>query len=291
MPWCYSAGLEGIAWPLAGHGLVPVSPWGTCNGAAHQARPHGAAFRHPAGTGGRAASPTLFLVQEVKAWQASCWKLGPPPCFFHVAACCHPCLRLTVFPICWEEPSVGYLLVNRARSCPFPAAPDHINKRLVPNRGIGWDGAFHRQRAPELHLRRLFVSVETTWTAGRAGSWKWASACSYLQPVDISTETCVWWGRLGSAASKARRALPGRVHGLCVAMLQVGEMAAISQASVREKQGRWLVLPLKSCWGLLRDCNATVSLLSVPQLGQEGPSVLVAQLRRAQGMVFSTHGP
>jgi len=74
-----------------------------------------------------------------------------------MAAGCHPRLAL-----CWKEPSVGYLLGNWAGPCPFPASPDHINKSLVPNCGIGWDGAFHHQRALELHLRRLFVSGETT---------------------------------------------------------------------------------------------------------------------------------
>lgn len=83
-------------------------------------------------------------------------------CLFCGAASCHPCLGCMFSPLFLEEPSVGYLTVNWAGLCLFPASPDHMNNRLVPNCGIKWDGAFHYQRALELLLRLLFVSAETT---------------------------------------------------------------------------------------------------------------------------------
>lgn len=88
-------------------------------------------------------------------------------CFSHGAACCHPCHSCLVSSLCLEEPSVGYLPMNPAGLCLFPASPDCINK--ASNCGIKRVGAFHHQRALELHLRHLFVPVETTRTVGWAG--------------------------------------------------------------------------------------------------------------------------
>lgn len=109
--------------------------------------------------------PKVFLEWEVKTWLVDHLKhMKPwhPLVFLPWAACCHPYLRCMVSPPSLEELSVGYLLVNWAGLCLFPAPLNHVNKRLVPNCGIKWVGAFHHQRAVELHLRRLFVSVETT---------------------------------------------------------------------------------------------------------------------------------
>lgn len=61
----------------------------------------------------------------------SVWNLGTTLCSFCGAACCHPCLRCMFSPLFLEEANVGYLTVNWAGLCLFPASPDHISKSLV----------------------------------------------------------------------------------------------------------------------------------------------------------------
>lgn len=110
---------------------------------------------------------------EMKNWLVDHLKRMKPwdhPVFLLWGYLLPPMSLVPVVPTVFGRTGCGNLTVNWAGLCLFPASPEHINKRLVPNCGIKWDGVFHHQRALELHLRLLFVSVETTRTTGRAWS-------------------------------------------------------------------------------------------------------------------------
>lgn len=189
--------------------------------------------------------------EELTQWPLEVYEALGPPCV-PSRRCLLPS-QVHALPVVFGRTKCGILTVNRAGLCPFPASPDHVNKRLVPNCGIKWDGVFHHQRALELHLRLLFVSVETTWTTGRARSWKRASTCIYLKPWACPQKLAQmkycdgkgWDLQLQRPAVPC--SCPGCVHGAPVSTEQAGLAGMVSlstaQASVLEKQDRlW--------WGL-----------------------------------------
>lgn len=224
-----------------------------------------------------------WRTDSVTTW--SVWSLGTTLYSFHGAACCHPCLRCMFSPLFLEELSVGYLTVNWAGLCLFPASPDHINKRLVPNSGIKWDGVFHHQRALELHLRLLFVSVETTWTMGCARSWKWAATCIYLKPWACpqklaQKKDC---DRKGWDLQLQRPAVPcfcpGSVHGAPVSTEQAGLVGMVSLSTDQHQYWK-----SKTGWGEVchgQKCQGFTATNTTESSGV--PAHPYSQLRHAQG--------